>query len=361
MSIEMKKIYYLLSTIALMVVVLIIQTPAVFANEFSFSVNPIPSAKQVDKTVTYFDLNLKPKEQETVQVELGNATDKEVVVDISINSAKTNGSGVVEYRPNKLKNTSNLPIDITKIVDFPKQVTIPAKSSQTVSFKISMPDVAFNGLLASGIQFREHGQEAKNQGNKNAVAINNTFSYVLAMLIRENDQTVSPKIVSDKAFMDTQQGRSNVILQLENEAAGYLNKMAIDAHVYYENEKNPVVGLDKKDMQFAPNSIMNYRIGVGSYNVKPGKYTVKGTLYGDKSTLGTYEYNGEKYKYKLAINESFEVSGQKAKELNKKNVLIKKEGPNIWMYLVIGLAILLVLAAGFIIYILKKEKKENEV
>lgn len=356
----MKKIYYLLSIVTLMAIVLMTQAPSVFANEFNFSVTPVPSSKQIDKTVTYFDLNLKQKEQETVQVQLGNTTDKEVVVDISINSAKTNSSGVVEYRPNKLKNTANLPVDVSKIVEFPKQVKIPAKSNQAVSFKITMPDVAFDGILASGIQFREHGQEAKNQGDKDAVTINNTFSYVLAMLIRENDQTVQPKIVSDKAFMETQQGRSNVILRLENTANGYLNKMAIDADVYYEKETKPVIGLTKKDMQFAPNSIMDYRIGMGSNEIKPGKYTVKGTLYGDKSTLGTYEYNGEKYKYKLDINETFEVSGTKAKELNKKNVMIKKDSPNIWIYVVIGLTLLLVLAAGFIIYILKRDKTKKE-
>lgn len=357
----MKKIYYLISTIFLMVVLFTLGVDPVSANEFKFSVTPIPSSKQIDSKVTYFDLKLKPKEQETLQVELANATDKEVVVDVSLNPARTNGSGVVEYRENKLKNTQNIPFDIKQYVEFPKQVKLAKHSKQKISFKVTMPDKGFDGILASGIQFREHGQEEKNKSNKNAIAINNTFSYVLALLIQQGSKTVTPQIVSDKASMETQQGRSDVILSLENKSSTYLNKMAIDADVYHEGEEKPVTGLIKKDMQFAPNSIMDYRISMGSNLVKPGKYTVKGTLYGEKSTLGTYEYNGQKYKYKFDINESFLVDGQKAKELNKDNVLIeKKEDNKVWIYFIIGLILLLLMAIGFIIYILRREKSNRE-
>lgn len=356
----MKKIHALLGVIALTLVFFFSGVINASANEFKFSVKAIPSSKQINKEATYFDLALNPNDKETLQVELGNSTDKDVVVDLSFNTAKTNGSGVVEYRPNKLKSSNTLPFDLSKYIEFPKQVTIPKHGSKKVDFKVSMPDKSFDGILASGIQFREHGQEEKNKGKNSALAINNTFSYVLAFLIQQGKTDIAPKIVSNKATLETQQGRSTVLLNLENVKSSYLNKMAIDVDVYHDNDKESVTGIIKKDMQFAPNSIMDFRIGLGNKEVKPGKYTVKGTLYGDKSTLGTYEYKGEKYKYKLDINESFDVSGEKAQKLNKDNVLIpKKENNKIWIYIIIGLIILLILAVGIIIYILRKNKKKE--
>lgn len=356
----MKKIRYIIGS--LLMTVMIIMTDNIYASaaEFKFSVNPIQSSKQLDKSLTYFDIMLKPNEQENLQVKLGNATDKDVKVDISINGAKTNGNGVVEYRNNKLKNTNNLPVDISNIVEFPDQVIVPAKSEKIVDFKIKMPEKFFDGLIAGGIQFRENGQENKSDDNKDAVAINNTFSYVLALLIRENENEVIPDVSLNKVFINTQYGRSNTILRLQNNSASYLNKMAIDAKVYYENSKDAISAIKKIDMQFAPNSIMDFRIGMGTKAINAGTYSMIGTLYGDKSSLGKYEYNGEKYRYKINLNQNFKVTNKNAKEVNEENIILEKNNNKIWIIIILCLLVMIITLFAIIVFILKKRKKTSD-
>lgn len=354
----MKRKVYLISFLVPLLMVFFIGSIDTYSSEFKFSVEPIQSSKQIDKTLTYFDLMLKENEQETLQVKLGNNTEKDVVVDISLNQATTNSNGVTEYRKNQLKNTKNLPVDIKEIVEFPNQITVPAKSEKIVDFKVKMPSKSFDGVLAGGIQFREHGQEESHENNKDAVAINNTFSYILAVIIRENENTVNPNVEMKKAFMETKYGRSNNVLEFHNLSSAYINKMALDAVVFYEDNDEPISSLQKKDMQFAPNSIMDFKIGMGDKKVKPGRYNVKGTLYGDKSSLGSYEFNEDKYHYKLDFSETYTVDSKMAKEINKQNVILEDDNSSL-IYIVIGLLILLIIATITIFYIINKNKKET--
>lgn len=352
----MKKIKYITISLILTTLFLIMGTTYGTAAEFKFSVKPIQSSKQIDKTLTYFDLLLKPKEEETLQVELENATDKDVLVDISVNTAKTNGNGVVEYRENDLKSTGNLPVDISKIVTFPKQVTVPKKGKITVDFKVKMPEKNFDGVLAGGIQFREHGQElVADKDDKDAVAINNTFSYVLAMIIRENQNDVTSNIKLEKAFMKTEYGRSNTILQLQNNSTSYLKQMVIDANVYREGDTEAVASIVKKEMQFAPNSIMDFRIGMANKKIDPGKYTVKGTLYGNESSIGEYSYDETNYHYRYNLEYSFEILPDEAKKINEANVNIEPENSNMFLY--ISIVVVLILIVVFLVIFIFYKKR----
>lgn len=138
-----------------------------FASEFNFAVTPIPSEKQVDKEKTYFDLLLAPNEETELKVNLRNDTDKEVKVGISINSAITNSNVIVEYGENKGKKDQSLAFDIKDYVQYPSSVRLKPKSEQTVSINVKMPNTPFDGVLASGITFKEEtSDEGKRQDDK---------------------------------------------------------------------------------------------------------------------------------------------------------------------------------------------------
>lgn len=67
----------------------------VTASAFNFSVTPITSENQIDKRKTYFDLQLVPDQEVELKAELRNDTEKEVKIDISVNSATTNSNVMV--------------------------------------------------------------------------------------------------------------------------------------------------------------------------------------------------------------------------------------------------------------------------
>ncbi|MFB5308698.1 DUF916 domain-containing protein [Enterococcus casseliflavus] len=72
--------------------------PVAFADQSAgFSVRPILSENQVNSEVGYFDLNLEPGESQTLSLELRNMSDEEINLSISVHTAFTNVSGVVEY------------------------------------------------------------------------------------------------------------------------------------------------------------------------------------------------------------------------------------------------------------------------
>lgn len=109
---------------------------------------------------------------------LRNDTDKEVKVGISINSAITNSNVIVEYGENKGKKDQSLAFDIKDYVQYPSSVRLKPKSEQTVSINVKMPNTPFDGVLASGITFKE---ETSDEANAKTIRVR---GYPLKMNIR---------------------------------------------------------------------------------------------------------------------------------------------------------------------------------
>ena len=151
----------ILFTIALVILSVFASSKTIAASEFNFAVTPITPANQIDKEKTYFDIQLEPNQQEKLNVNLRNDTDKEVKIDVSLNSATTNSNVVVEYGKNEIKKDSSLTFNLEDYVDYPETVTLKPHSNQTVTFQVTMPNETFDGVLASGITFKEVQDEEK--------------------------------------------------------------------------------------------------------------------------------------------------------------------------------------------------------
>ncbi|MBU5583610.1 DUF916 domain-containing protein, partial [Enterococcus sp. S181_ASV_20] len=113
---------------------------------FNFAVTPKASENQIDKQKTYFDLLLAPNQEDTLTVDLRNDTDKEVVIEAQINSATTNGNGVVEYSKNEIKPDETLKYNIKEYVEAPEEITLKPQSAAEYKVKIHMPNEKFAGV-----------------------------------------------------------------------------------------------------------------------------------------------------------------------------------------------------------------------
>lgn len=336
---------------------------SVLANEFNFSVKAIIPENQINKS-SYFDLLMKAGEKQSLTVELTNSTDKTVVVEEDIASATTNINGVVEYSPNAIKADPSLKYSLTDYAKAPKEISLAPKSVQRVTVDVTMPNAEFKGVMAGGITFKEKENKSKaKDSDEQSVSIVNKYAYVIALLIRQNQEIVTPDLKLN-AVTPSQVNYRNVInANLQNPNAGYLNQLQISATVKNKNDTSITYTENKDSMQMAPNTNFDYPISLKGERMKAGNYQLTLTAYGQKNPNGKYVTKDsagkeQKYDYKWTFVRDFTIDADTATALNKKDVTVKPD--NSWMiWSAIGL-ILIILLLIILLILWKRRKKEEE-
>src|SRR5574337_20899 len=131
-----------------------IGTGQVSASQANFSVNTIIPENQIDKSKTYFNLKMGPDQRQFITTTLKNGTEKAVTVEVSINSAKTNVNGLIEYGNNTIKKDASLAYPLDTLMTGPTSVVIPAHESKDAIFQITMPSQLFDGIILGGLTFQ---------------------------------------------------------------------------------------------------------------------------------------------------------------------------------------------------------------
>lgn len=335
----------------------------VSANEFNFSVNPVLPENQANK-VGYFDLLMKPGTSQTLTVSVENSTDKTVVVEQAIASATTNINGVVEYSPNTIKSDTSLSYNLADLAKLPKEITLTPHSKQDVHIEINMPNKDFKGIISGGITFKEKNTETKTNSSSKGLSIQNKYAYVVALLMQQDKAKVAPDLKLNTVAPGQVNFRNVINANLQNPKAGYLNQMYVNTTVKSLTNSNLSYTSNKESMQMAPNSNFDYPISVGEgQRIQAGKYRLTMTVYGQKNLNGKYAMKDvkgkeQKFDYQWQFTRDFEITGEKASELNKKDVTVKPDYS--WLiWLIVGIIIVL-LAFLFFFILWKRRKKEEE-
>jgi Bacterial protein of unknown function (DUF916). len=144
---------FLESLVAFMMMAMLLVIPVkVHAASSGFSVQPVTSKLQRDKSEPYFDVIVKPSQSTKLNVKLVNHTKKAIQVKVAIHPAQTNNNGIVDYSGLQKKDNT-LRYDLSRYLKGPKKVTVPANSQQTYSAKLTMPKNQLPGLMAGGLTF----------------------------------------------------------------------------------------------------------------------------------------------------------------------------------------------------------------
>ena len=312
------------------------------ASELNFSVNAVIPDNQIDKEKSYFDLKVTPGEKQNLIVKLRNTTDKEIVINPHIQSAKTNKNGVIDYTPNKIKKDDTLKIAMEDIAKVPKEVTVPPQSEKDLTIEVTMPKDKFDGIILGGIYLKEDTSKNKEEDKENDVAIKNEYSYVVALQMRQNDNKVKPMLHMNEVNPETQNARNVIVANIQNSEPMIISKLKIDATVNKKGSKDNLAILKKENLQVAPNS--NFNIAV--------------PLEGEKLEAGTYILNmkaesaGKEWQFK----KEFSISADKATTMNEKDVTLEKETPTM-LYIFLGVAFLIVIAV-VIYFIIRRNKRK---
>lgn len=298
-------------------------------------------ASQHNKNVSYFDLRLKPNQEETIKVEIKNTDDKEHTYNVIPNTAITNENGVVDYSQPKKKADKTAPANLKSLVSGEEKVVVAANSTKDATFKIKMPSKSYDGVLLGGFNISRKGSTGVKTQSE-SVTVRNNFAYVIGLRITENDTLVTPHLKMNEIKAGLVHYRTAVTANLQNTKATMISGMKVDAKITKRGSKTVLHRAIKSDLAMAPNSNFNYQISWDNEQLAAGKYTLDLTA-SDKS--------GQQWHF----TRHFEIKNETAKRANKSAVDLKKKSVN-WWY-IIGIAIVIILIA-YIIYLKLKSKKD---
>lgn len=312
------------------IILLSLSHPA-FASELNFSVSAIIPDNQVDKQQTYFDLNMEPNQEQTLEVTMRNDTKEAVTVEVDVNTAMTNNNGVIDYSQTDFERDSSLEVDIEDLVDYEKEITVKANSSITYPIKVEMPAEEVSGILLGGLHFNEK-QEEKPQEEK--AQIENKFAYVIGLKMEMNEPEVEPSLELNEVKATQINYRNAVTANLQNTEPTIVSPLEIEAKIFKEKGKEALFTEANDDMRMAPNSNFDYAINWDNKEFKPGKYRLELTAKNEEN-----EWEWEEF---------FTIEDNEAKELNKEAVELEKDYT---MWYIIGGIILLFILLGFVYWL----------
>ena len=252
----MKNRYFILMILSFYFFAFGIETSAA---ELRFSVETEIPENQIDKTKTYFDLMMKPDQEQILKVRAANSTDENLVIDVSVKSATTNSNGVIEYGESLTALDKSAPADLSEIIqlkDGGESVELPAKSEKVDETK------------------------DKQKENTNGLAIENRYAYTVAVLLRENETVVQPELSLEKVEPTQRNARSVISATLLNHEAAYLQSMKVTANVKNKKTNNVILEKEQEDMQMALNSIFNFPIPYEENEMEAGTYVLAMTVEG---------------------------------------------------------------------------------
>lgn len=297
----------------------------------------------------YFDLRMSPEQNQTVEIELYNMTEEEISIDLTVNSAKTNSNGVVEYGPTKIETDKSLKYDLKDIAKVPEKVTIPPKTTQKVPVEITMPNEKYDGYISGGIYLQKSETETEKKANESTQGVVNKYAFIVGMLLSESDVKVKPELTFNKIYAGLTNYRNAFLVNFSNTEATYIEGMTIDAQILKKGSDEVSYEAKKENYRMAPNSSMTFPINLNGESFAAGDYVGRILV-----TAGDRKWEWE---------ENFKVTQKEAEKYNAEDVtLIQDRGINWQLLLMIAGGILLILIVSYLLirYLSNRNKKNRK-
>jgi len=290
---EMKNICYFRFLILMYIWMLLCCSFSVSAKDPSgaeFIVKAVIPENQTDRNHTYFDLNMKASQNQTIGVEIWNLTDQEISIETHIHSATTNRNGVIEYGERDVVPDASLVFQMKGIITCDSLVTVPANGKTVFKLQIQMPEKEYEGILAGGITFQLAENEiAEEAGSAGGYAIQNTYSYVIGIVLREDEKELQPELVLNDVFYNGETEMPELSVNIRNIKAAYVNDLGVKARIVRKETAKTLHQTTEEHMRMAPNSNFDFPIDLNGKSLSDGEFT----LYINAATAEK-EWNWEK-------------------------------------------------------------------
>lgn len=279
-------------------------------------------------------LNLKMtrKQFQEVTVVINNLGSAELTLLLSINGARTNPNGGLEYGPSLFKKDQSMQVDLPELIKIPQELTIPANSTANLILGIQMPEIAFGGIVTGGIQMIEKDQEEE---ESQGTTIVNKIAYLFGVTLQMLDEEVKPELQLNKAYPGQANYRNSIFLDIANIEPMILRGLMLEAKITKKDKKDLLFESKKNNMEMAPNTIMSYPISLSGEAMSAGNYTAHVTA----------KAQGKEWKWQ----NNFTITTEQADKFNQEDVsLVQDRGLNWQLIVLIFGGGLLVLAISYL-------------
>lgn len=311
---------------------------------FSYKVN-YPD-NQIKKDLGYYHLKMTPGQQQEVSITFTNSSTEKIIVDVSLNSAKTNSNGVIEYGDNELVIDDSMKFNFEEIVKADKKLELEPGTTKDLVLSIKMPETSFDGVIAGGIKFMEAGQE-DNPGNKGAMVVNE-YAYIIGMILQETEKEVKPEFKYNSVSAGQSNFRNAILVNYSNIQSEYVEDMTVEVQITEKNKEMVLYEKKQTKMRMAPNSQIDFPVSMMGEQMKPGMYTAKilVTAKGDIRQEWT---------------EDFEITQKQADTFNERDVgLLQEKGIDWKLIILIVVGIIIMIAIVFVIIVMIRKRNSKK-
>ncbi|MGX7149676.1 DUF916 and DUF3324 domain-containing protein [Enterococcus ureasiticus] len=302
---------------------------------------------QMEDNIGYYKLKVTPGQKQTLAVTVSNPSAEKVTIDVSLNGAKTNQNGVIEYGDSTIDNDDSLKYDFVDLVTGPEKVELGAGETKKIELKLQIPETGIDGVVAGGIQLMKANQD-ENVSNQGGSHIINQYAYVIGLLLQESEEEQLPDLKFNQVFAGQNSYRNTIFIDFSNVVPAFLNDMTVETQITAKGRETVLFERKQTEMRMAPNSFIQFPISMNGERMVSGTYVA--------TTLVT---SGDQ---RWEWTEEFEITREDADKFNEQDVsLVPEKGKN-WVLIAISVVGVLVIASGIygVITYRRKRKEEKE-
>ena len=314
---------------------------AVLEADFSYQLQ-FPD-NQLDQELGYYHLKMAPNDKQEVSIVVTNHREEPLEIELSVNGAKTNENGVVEYGETDIKNDASLRIDFTELVTGPTEIKLAKNETKKIVLTINMPKESFDGQIAGGIQLKK--RDVDDQTKEPGIQVRNKYVYLIPMVLQETDTKLTPQLKLNAITLDLVKGPPAIYTNISNTQAMYMNDVKINVAISEKGKSDVLYRKEQENIKMAPNSFIAMPIPLENRRIEPGRYIAKIQV---QSKQGDVEWEKE-----------FDISNNEAKEYEKiQKILAKGQRSNVMSLEILFLLLLLLITIG--LFFSKQRKHQHK-
>ncbi|GKT03067.1 DUF916 and DUF3324 domain-containing protein [Furfurilactobacillus sp. WILCCON 0119] len=314
-------------------------------NQVGFSVSPVLPSNQYDNQASFFKLQVKPNEKQSLSLVIANNTDQEAQYTVTPTSATTNENGAIDYSATSKKQTADQTTPMHTLLSAKQTVTVPARDSKRVTFTLSTPKKQFAGVILGGFLVEQVDQKNADQNKQDGqLSLTNKYAYVIGVEIRESAKAVKHDVSLGAVKASTVNAHTVIQTNIENKQPEVLKNLTVTTTVTKQNGKDKV-SAKKEALALAPQSTMKLGTQYNDKKLAAGKYQATVTVKQGNQTL---------------LNEKRDFTVSKDEVNRAKNQAVASESVSMpwYSWLIIGLLAVVIIALGIIIWQLFKNKRK---
>lgn len=309
--------------------------------DVGYSVRAILPENQIENGHSYFNLRVKPNDQQLLETEIFNHEAKPITVHLSVRNSSTNENGLIVYEDME-KHWDDDVLQLTEVLQFREEtVVVPPKGSIKAFAELQMPDQPFDGVILGGLHFEKEADDKRTEG----VSIQNRYAYVIGVVLSQSDKEIPIDLQLKGVRAELVNHRTANVITLENRSPNIVEGLAIDAKIYQSDKTEPVKEKMKEQISMAPYTTIDFVIDWDNQKLEPGSYTAV-----VEAKVETSRWNWE---------ESFTIEENEAATINKEAVKLEDDKVNLNGFVLTSTSILLIIIITLLIYIRKLKKAQE--